>query len=363
MTNVNLAILPGDGIGPEVVDAAMKVLEVVAKQYDVRFETETLDVGGARYARSGVVYTEEDFRTCRSADAILLGALGLPDALLPDGTEAGPSLQFRLRFDLDLYAGIRPIVRYPSIPGPLRTEQPFAITTMRENTEGLYASRNGGSVVRDSVVTDTMVVTEAGIDRIVEAAFDWALSHPRPDGSVHVTCVDKANVLRSYAFFRRRFDTVAARYQGRATWDHIYVDAYVAQVVLNPQQFHVVVAENMFADIISDLTGGLVGSLGLAPSGDVGREHAVFQPAHGSAPTLAGRGVANPVATILSAAMMCDWLADRKKDPRLTSMARDIEQGVRSALASPDSHTADLGGRASTAQCAGAIIAALPDWR
>ncbi len=363
MTKVNVAILPGDGIGREVVEAGVRVLEVVAQRYDVRFDAETLDVGAARYARSGVSYSEEDFRACRSADAIFLGALGLPDVLLPDGTEAGPELQFRLRFDLDLYAGVRPAVRYPSIPGPLRTEEPFAITTMRENTEGLYASRNGGSVIRNSVVTDTMVVTETGIDRIVEFAFDWALSHPRPDGSVHVTCVDKANVLRSYAFFRRRFDIVAARYRDRATWDHIYVDAYAAQAILNPQQFHVVVAENMFGDIISDLTGGLVGSLGLAPSGDIGREHAVFQPAHGSAPTLAGKGVANPVATILSAAMMCDWLAARKRDRGLTSMARDIEQGVRSALASPESHTADLGGTASTAQCTESIIAALPDRR
>lgn len=363
MTNVSLAILPGDGIGREVVEAGVRVLELAAERYGVRFDTESLDVGAARYARSGGVYTEADFQTCRSADAILLGALGLPDVLLPDGTEAGPELQFRLRFDLDLFAGVRPVVRYPSIPGPLRNEDPFAITTIRENTEGLYASRNGGAVVRNSVVTDTMVVTETGVDRIVEFAFNWALSHPRPDGSVHVTCVDKANVLRSYAFFRRRFDTVAARYRDRATWDHIYVDAYVAQVVLNPQQFHVVVAENMFGDIISDLTGGLVGSLGLAPSGDIGREHAVFQPAHGSAPTLAGKGVANPVATILSVAMMCDWLAERRKDQRLASMARDINLAVQSALARRESHTADLGGTATTLKCTEAIIAALPDRR
>ncbi|MDQ6691306.1 MAG: isocitrate/isopropylmalate family dehydrogenase, partial [Candidatus Dormibacteraeota bacterium] len=169
---VKLASLPGDGVGPEVVAATLDLLNAAGELWDVNFNVEPVDAGGARYKRTGTVYTESDFEVCRAADAVLLGALGLPDAVLADGTEAGPDLQFRLRFDLDLFAGLRPIRRWPGVPGPLRTDHPFSFTVIRENTEGLYASRGGGSVVADRVATDTSVLTAFGVDRVCRFAFD-----------------------------------------------------------------------------------------------------------------------------------------------------------------------------------------------
>jgi len=359
MSDVKLVSLPGDGIGVEVVEATLGVLRSAGERWGVRFVVEPVEAGAARYARTGVVYTEVDFELCRSADAILLGALGLPDVLHRDGTEAGADLQFRLRFDLDLYAGVRPIRRYAFAPGPLATRDPFRFTIIRENTEGLYASRGGGAAVGDKVATDTLIITAAGADRIIRFAFDYALANPPLSGSPLVTCVDKANVLRSYAFFRSRFDALARDYSLRVKTERVYVDAFCAQMALRPTSIHVAVAENMFGDIISDLAAGIVGSLGLAPSGDIGDRHAVFQPAHGSAPTIAGKNEANPVATILSGAMMLDWLSRNDPANVLARMAADIRLAVERALENPASRPRDLGGAAGTRSCAEAVAANL----
>lgn len=356
MIDVNVVSLPGDGIGAEVVGAALAVLEAAGRRWDVRFTIEPVDAGAARYARTGSVYTADDFALCRAADAILLGALGLPDVLHADGTEAGPDLQFRLRFDLDLFAGVRPIHRYPAVPGPLATPEPFDFTIVRENTEGLYASRGGGASVVGKVCTDTLIVTAEGVDRIARFAFEYALAHPPPDGAPTVTCVDKANVLRSYAFFRSRFDAIAADYTGKVDAKRVYVDAFCAQMVLFPTSIHVAVAENMFGDIVSDLAAGIVGSLGLAPSADIGNRHAVFQPSHGSAPTIAGKDEANPIATILSAAMLLDWLAPRKGSSVLAAMATDIRAAVDRTIAEPSVRTHDIGGTSGTRACTQAVI-------
>jgi 3-isopropylmalate dehydrogenase len=356
MSDINLVSLPGDGIGTEVVDAALGVLAAAGEPWGVRFNVEPVDAGAARFARSGFVYAPGDFELCRRADAILLGALGLPDVLHRDGTEAGPDLQFRLRFDLDHYAGVRPVRRYAAVKGPLATPHPFGFTIIRENTEGLYASRGGGASVAGKVCTDTLIVTAAGTDRIVRFAFDYALAHAPDVGEPTVTCVDKANVLRSYAFFRSRFDGIAADYAGQVATKRAYVDAFCAQMVLAPGSIHVAVAENMFGDIVSDLAAGVVGSLGLAPSADIGERHGVFQPSHGSAPDIAGRGAANPVAAILSAAMMLDWLAGRLGRAALTDMADAIRGAVEQAVADPAARTRDIGGTAGTRACTEAVI-------
>jgi 3-isopropylmalate dehydrogenase len=359
VSDVKLVSLPGDGIGTEVVEATLAVLKSAGERWGVRFLVEPVEAGAARYARTGVVYTEADFELCRSADAILLGALGLPDVVHRDGTEAGPDLQFRLRFDLDLYAGVRPIRRYAFAPGPLATPDPFRFTIIRENTEGLYASRGGGAAVGDKVATDTLIITAAGADRIIRFAFDYALANPPLSGPPLVTCVDKANVLRSYAFFRSRFDALARDYSLRVKTERVYVDAFCAQMALRPTSIHVAVAENMFGDIISDLAAGIVGSLGLAPSGDIGDRHGVFQPSHGSAPTIAGKNEANPVATILSGAMMLDWLSRNDQTNVLAKMAADIRLAVERALENPASRPRDLGGAAGTRSCAEAVAANL----
>ena len=357
--DVKLVSLPGDGIGSEVVNATLSVLEAAGKRWDVHFVVEPVDAGAARFARSGVVYSDADFTLCRDADAILLGALGLPNVMHKDGTEAGPDLQFRLRFDLDLYAGVRPIRRFESAPGPLATPGPFGFTIIRENTEGLYASRGGGASVADQVATDTLIVTAAGTDRIVRFAFEYALAHPPAEGQPLVTSVDKANVLRSYAFFRSRFDRIARSYDGRVRANRVYVDAFCAQMVLDPRSIHVAVAENMFGDIVSDLAAGIVGSLGLAPSGDIGADHGVFQPSHGSAPTIAGKGLANPLATILSAAMMLDWLGTRRSSASLSAMADAIRSAVDRTMLDPEARTRDIGGSASTMACTKSVISHL----
>jgi 3-isopropylmalate dehydrogenase len=211
-------------------------------------------------------------------------------------------------------------------------------------------------------VTDTLVITADGVDRVCRFAFEWAEGHPQstPEGPRrHVTCVDKANVLRSYAFFRSRFDLVARDYEGQVDAGRAYVDAFCAQMVLQPHSIHVAVAENMFGDIVSDLAAALIGSLGLAPSGDIGTQNGVFQPSHGSAPNIAGKGVANPVATILSAAMMLDWLGMRRASKSLHGFAADLVGAVDRALADDSALTRDVGGGASTASCAEAVAACL----
>jgi 3-isopropylmalate dehydrogenase len=365
MMDIKLVSLPGDGIGSEVVDATIGVLREAGEKWGARFNIEPVEAGATRYARTGVVYTESDFEICRAADVILMGALGLPDVVHANGTEVGPDLQFRLRFDLDLYAGVRPVRRYAAAPGPLATPDPFAFTILRENTEGLYASRGGGASVGDKVSTDTLIITAHGADRIIRFAFDYALANPALSGPPTVTCVDKANVLRSYAFFRSRFDAIAKEYAGRVESDRVYVDAFCAQMVMRPTSIHVAVAENMFGDIVSDLAGGIVGSLGLAPSGDIGDRHAVFQPSHGSAPTIAGKDQANPIATILSGAMMLEWLARKNQGNALNGMAADIRAAVDLTLSDPASRTRDIGGAAGTRACAAAVTAKLrgPDAR
>lgn len=229
---------------------------------------------------------------------------------------------------------------------------------VRENIEGLYASRDGGCVVSDQVAVDSLVITRSGTERIVETAFRLAGSRSgRPcDGKRMVTCVDKANVLGSYAFFRRVFDEVAARHTDVQA-EHVYIDAMTIYQVLRPSEFDVVVAENMFGDIISDLAGATVGSLGMAPSADVGDRRGLFQPVHGSAPDIAGTGTANPAAAILSSAMMLEWLADRNDDADARSAGGRIRAGVETVIANRSVLTPDLGGTASTDAFGSAVAA------
>jgi 3-isopropylmalate dehydrogenase len=357
----SIAVLPGDGIGPEVVREGVNVLQAVMSanpSLGLRFEH--YEAGAGLYRRTGVAMPADVFDSCASADAIFFGAVGYPDVRLPDGTEVHGEVMFKLRFDLDLYAGLRPIKLYPGVRGPLRDASAIDYVILRENVEGLYAARGGGNLLRGEVATDTLIITRKGTERIVDWAFRVACKrNGRPsDGKRVVTCVDKANVLRSYAYFRRVYDDVAARYPdiGR---DYAYVDAMTLWQVLNPAQYDVVVAENMFGDIISDLAAATIGGLGMAPSGDIGDEHAVFQPSHGTAPTIAGKGIANPLATILSAGLMVDWLGERHADEAATLAASQIEAAVARVLAEGKCLPSDLGGRATTAQVGEAVCRAL----
>ncbi len=360
MAIYDVALLPGDGIGPEVLLEAVKALERVAaiSGDELGFRFTELDAGAGRWFRTGSAFDDDAYARCAQADAILLGAMGLPEARHPDGREAGSDVIFRLRFGLDLYAGIRPVRLYDGAPTPLRdVADGIDYLIVRENTEGLYAARAGGSRVEGRAASDTAIITRFGTERIARHAFELAgRRRGRPlDGQSLVTCVDKANVLGSYAFFREIVEEVARGYDGVGC-ECVYVDAMALYLVSRPAAYDVVVTENMFGDILSDLGAATVGGLGLAPSADVGDRHGLFQPAHGSAPDIAGSGSANPLAAILSAAMMLDWLGRRHEDEAAIRAGDWIEEAVSQALASGEALTRDLGGARSTAEAGAAVL-------
>jgi 3-isopropylmalate dehydrogenase len=348
MSTYQIAVIPGDGIGPEVMAEALKVLRAVEGCFPgIAFSCREYPAGARCCQDTGTDLPEETLAACKAADAILFGSAGLPDIRLPDGTEIRPQIKLRKR--LDLYAGVRPIKRYAGIPPILAGDPPIDYVILRENTEGLFASEAGGARVGDHVVVDSLVITRPGTERIVRWAF--RLSQQRKgasaDGARRVTCVDKANVFQSMAFFRQLFDEVAREFPGIRA-EHAYVDAMTLFMVTRPLRYDVLVAENMFGDILSDLGAGTVGGLGMAPSGDIGDTYGLFQPSHGTAPDIAGKGIANPIAQILSARMMLEWLAETKKDPHLSQAAQAIERAVEETLAETKNHTVDLGGTART---------------
>lgn len=360
MPHYRLAVVAGDGIGPEVVAEALKVLRAVTVPGRLEFAFEEVEAGAGCYRRTGEELPRETLEVCQAADAILFGAAGLPDVRFPDGTEIAP--QLALRIALDLYVGLRPIRLYPGVPTPLRLPGDARIdyVILRENTEGLYASRRAGVRVGGHVATDTLVVTRPGALRICRRAFELARRRggAPADGVRRVTLVDKANVLRSYAFFRELFDEVAADYPDVEA-EHVYVDAMTMYLVQRPGHYDVVVGENMIGDILSDLGAATVGGLGIAPSGDIGDHYGLFQPSHGTAPDIAGRGVANPLATILSAALMLDWLGRRDGSVDTTAAAARIDAAVAAATRDGAALTPDLGGQGTTAALGDAVVAAL----
>jgi 3-isopropylmalate dehydrogenase len=343
-------VLPGDGIGPEVIAAALPVLRAAeARLNSVRFELREFAVGATEFLRCGNPLPESTFAACREADVVLLGAMGQPNVRWPDGREMTP--QIDLREQLDLFAGIRPIRLYHAHDTPLK--RPAAgeidLVVVRENCEGLFSARLGPSDPASGEVCDRMRVTRRGAERICRVAFQLARNRRR-----HCTLVDKANVLPSMVFFRSVFDEVAREFPdvGRR---HVYVDAMALYLVQRPQAFDVLVTENMFGDILSDLAAGLVGGMGMAPSADLGDDCGLFQPAHGSAPDIAGQGIANPIATILSVAMMLEWL-DSAETRRGAAM---IRRAVERVLADPENRTPDLGGTLTTTRMAEKVIEAL----
>lgn len=322
-SSYNLAVIPGDGIGPEVIAAACQVLQRVAELEAITFNFTHYEAGAGAYQKYGNALPAESLAGCRQADVIFKGPSGLPTVRLPDGTEAGV-LGGRLRNGLDLYVNLRPIKLYPNVPTPLANRHPGEIdwVMIRENTEGLYASRGNGIVATTGqAATDTLMMTRLGVERIVRYAFEEAR---RRNGKKRVACVDKSNVLRSFAFFRQIFKEIAQAYPDIET-DYLYVDAAAQAMVLEPDRFDVVVTENLFGDILSDLGGATVGGIGLCAGANIGDQYAYFEPVHGSAPSLAGTGRANPLATILTGSLMLNYLG-------LPQAAAKIEQAIEQAL-------------------------------
>ena len=354
---LDIAVLPGDGIGREVMVACLEVLrgaEAACGGPHLRYAAH--NAGAEYYAESGDALPAATLEACRRADATLFGAMGWPGIRYPDGTEIIPQLD--LRMALGLYAGVRPIRWFPGLPQVLADERAKRIdfVLVREQTEGLFYARGRGTVIDDREAYDTMQITRAGTERVCRFAFGIAA---RRAGKPRVTCVDKANVFTSMAFFRKVFDEVAGHYPAVGR-DHAYVDAMALTMVKQPWTLDVLVTENMFGDILSDLAAGLIGGMGMAPSADLGDDHGLFQPAHGTAPDIAGQGRANPCAMVLSGVMMLDWLAQRHSAPELATRARVIERCVEQVLASGSAVPMEYGGPAGTAAVTQAILAAIP---
>jgi 3-isopropylmalate dehydrogenase len=328
----HIAVLAGDGIGPEVTAPALEVLrKLEASLSGLRFRFTEAPAGAGHYRDTGTALPESSVRLCEEADAILLGACGLPHIRYPDNTEIMPQVELRMIFDL--YAGVRPARLVPGVPSPIvgAAERGIDFVVVRESTEGLFASRGKGIVTNDEA-RETLVITRKTSQRLFDFSFRLAARRKAHGRGGVLTCVDKANVFKAFAFFRAIFDDCAARHPGVRT-EHLYVDACSVMLVRRPWDFDVLVTENMFGDILSDLAAGLIGGMGMAPSADIGDTHAVFQPCHGTAPDIMGKGLANPTAMILSTALMLDWLAERHDHAGAAEGARRIEQAVDDAFA------------------------------
>jgi 3-isopropylmalate dehydrogenase len=354
----SIAVLPGDGIGTEVIDAVVPLLERLSHDAGFAFAFRSHPAGAQHYKATGDALPAATLEAARAADAILFGAMGWPAIRYPDGTEIAPQLD--LRVALELYAGVRPARAIPGIPLPLvdPRAREIDLVVVRESTEGLFASRGKGEVIDDREARDTMVITRDGSERVHDFAFRLAQRRKKRGRPGRVTCVDKANVFRSMAFFRRVFDERASVFPDIVA-DHHYIDATALDLVRKPWTFDVLVTENMFGDILSDQTAALVGGMGMAPSGDIGDHHGLFQPCHGSAPDIAGEGKANPTATVLSAAIMLDWLAQRRGDDGLAAASQRLERAVDEVYASGRIRPFEFGGRDGTRAIADAIASNL----
>lgn len=319
MKNYRIGVIAGDGIGPALSAATLRVLDALAEvsgQFTLHFEP--VDAGADTFVRTGQAISQADVERIRSEfDATLKGPVGLPTVRHPDGTEAGV-LGGILRAQLDAFANIRPVRSIAGVSSPLAGDQLIDYVIVRENTEGLYASRGKG-VGDDTQWRDQLVISRHATERIVRTAFALAAtrSGAPADGVSRVTCVDKANVLSSYAFFRRVFDEVAQQLRiehPSIQAEHLHADAAAAALVEHPERFDVLVCENFIGDILSDLGAATVGGLGTCPSANIGEQAAYFEPVHGSAPDLLAADPsaerANPTAQFLSAALMLDYLGE-----------------------------------------------------
>jgi 3-isopropylmalate dehydrogenase len=335
-----IAVLAGDGIGPEVMREALKILDAVQERFALRLSYEFADVGGAAIDRHGMALPSGTLAVCQAADAILFGSVGGPKwETLPPAEQPERAALLPLRKHFDLFCNLRPARVFKSLAAasPLKAEivkDGFDIMCVRELTGGIYfgtpKGREGSGP--DEKAFDTMVYTRREIERIARAAFEIARLRRR-----RVTSVDKANVLTNMVFWREIVTQSAAEYPD-VSLDHIYIDNAAMQLIRNPQQFDVLLCGNMFGDIISDETAMLTGSMGLLPSASLnGTRFGLYEPAGGSAPDIAGKGVANPVAQILSAAMMLRYSFDlaAAADAVEKAVVETLEAGILTADISP----------------------------
>lgn len=320
---INLAVIPGDGIGIEVVTEGLKVLDIVAAKYGITFNKTNYDLGAGFWHRTGEVLPDAVLAELAEADVILLGAVGDPS--VPSGVlERG--LLLKIRFAFDHYINLRPAKLMPGVTGPLATKAPIDFIVVREGTEGLYVGAGGGLAVgtEAEIATEESLNTRRGAERAIRDAFERAAKRERKK----LTLVHKNNVLtHAGGLWTRTFNEVAKEYPGITT-EYLHVDAASMFFVTNPERFDVVVTDNLFGDIVTDIAAAICGGIGLAASGNInptGKFPSMFEPVHGSAPDIAGKNIADPTATVMSVAMMLDHLG-------LSDAARDVESAVAQDL-------------------------------
>ncbi len=354
---MKIAVMPGDGVGKEVVPEGLKILALCAKKFGFQYQTTGYPFGAEHYLETGITLPDSALKELAAHDAILFGAVGADprgNAKIPQGL-IETDILLKMRFELDQYINLRPTRLMAGVPTPLANVRPEDIdmVIVRENTEGLYC-QNGGFLYKNTpheVANQIEVTTRHGVERAIRYAFEYARQFKRKK----VTLVAKTNVLRyAHNLWMRAFDEVRGEYADIET-DYHHVDACTMYMVTKPQTYDVIVTTNMFGDIITDLGAAIQGGMGMAASGNLNptrQAASMFEPVHGSAPDIAGKGLANPIATFLSVAMMLDFL-------NKPAAAEAIQKACREVMANPANHTRDLGGTASTSEVGEAVARAL----
>ena len=352
---MKIAVMPGDGVGKEVVPEGLKVLKEAARKFGFTYSTTDYPFGGEYYLEKKITLPDSALKELAAHDAILFGAVGVDprgSAQIPQGI-LETEILLKMRFELDQYVNLRPTKLLPGVPTPLKNAGPGDIDMIivRENTEGLYCG-NGGFLYKNTpheVANQIEVTTRHGVERTIRYAFEYA----KQFGRKKVTLVAKTNVLRfAHNLWARAFEEVKSEYPGIAT-DYHHVDACTMYMVTKPQIYDVIVTTNMFGDIITDLGAAIQGGMGMAASGNLNptrQAASMFEPVHGSAPDIAGKGYANPIATFLSVAMMLEFLGQG-------AASRSILKACQDVVADKKNHTRDLGGTANTSDVGNAVCA------
>ena len=350
----NIAVIPGDGIGIEVVPEALKVLEVVSNKYGINLQLDHFDFSSYEYySKHGQMMPDDWKSQIGSHDALFFGAVGWPEKI-PDYVSLwGSLLKFRREFDQ--YINLRPVKLMPGVPSPLANKKPGDINfyIIRENTEGEYSSI-GGKMFSDTdreIVMQETVMSRVGVDRVLKFAFELAQKTEKK----HLTSATKSNGISiTMPYWDERVESMAKTYPD-IKWDKYHIDILCAHFVLNPEKFNVVVASNLFGDILSDLGPACTGTIGIAPSGNINPEKnfpSLFEPVHGSAPDIAGKGIANPIGQIWAGAMMLEHLGHK-------NASDNIVRAIEEVLEKEEYRTGDLGGKATTSSCGSAIADAI----
>lgn len=355
----NIATFKGDGIGPDVINSAIEIIEKASNAVGgLNFEWNFIQAGAAYYKETGKDVEDDGEKKAEQSDAIFLGAIGLPSIRKDDGTEIAPHLRFREVFNL--YAGVRPVKAYKNTPQRLsnKNAEKIDLVVLRECTEGLFytaAVHNRNKIANNNEVEDIMRITRNTTTRLHNFAFKLAEKRKQKGKLGKVTCVDKANVFKSQALFRKIFNEIKDNFPNIEA-DTCYVDAMALNLIRQPWEYDVMVMENIFGDILSDLGGGLVGGMGMASCGEIGDNHGLFQPAHGSAPDIMGKNKANPLATILSGSLMLEYLADKKNCPQANEAALIIENAIEEGFNKNLLRPFEFGGDMSTTEITSQIL-------